>query len=137
TKQKEGKGPVARMQPVPQAFGGGKGDAKKVLELARKDDDRGKQSSYYAEKDLKEKAAEESKDKSGKGENKTNTRALEQKNAYDEARKRFAKRDKEGVQAGKLGVDLAVNTQNLRTQCRLDRSAVRNVNGRQCLEVGG
>ena len=50
---------------------------------------------------------------------------------------RFNKGDKDGVQKGKLGVDLAVNTYNLRSQCRMDRAAVRNVNGRQCLDVGG
>jgi Ca-activated chloride channel family protein len=110
---------------------------KQVLELARKDEDRGEQRGFYAEKELKENASREAKDKEAKADEKTYTRALEQKKAYDDARKRFNKGDKDAVQTGKLGVDLAVNTYNLRAQCRLDRVAVRNVNGRQCLEVGG
>jgi Ca-activated chloride channel family protein len=131
-------------QPVPQALRGGEGKDKKpkeVLELAKKDGDRGKQRDFYAERDLKDEAEKEKKtsdDKSGKGEDpKAYTKALNQKRAYDEARKHFGKGDKDRVQAGKLGVDLAVNTQNLRCQSRLDRAAVRNVSGRQCIEVSG
>jgi Ca-activated chloride channel family protein len=65
------------------------------------------------------------------------TEALAKKNAYDEARGYFARRDMERVQTGKLGVDLAVQCNNLRNQCQLERTAVRNVLGRNCLEVGG
>ncbi len=43
----------------------------------------------------------------------------------------------DGVQAGKLGVDLSVQMQNLRNQTRLEQTALRNVYGRNCLEVGG
>src|SRR5262249_29110722 len=136
--------PVARVQSVPSGLGGGMGNGKdkgkapkQVLELARKDEDRGQQRGFYAESELKENASREAKDKEAKAEEKTYSRALDQKNAYDEAKKRFGKGDKDGVQTGKLGVDLAVNTNNLRSQCRMDRAAVRNVNGRQCLEVGG
>jgi Ca-activated chloride channel family protein len=41
------------------------------------------------------------------------------------------------VQAGKLGVDLSVQMQNLRNQTRLDQTALCQVNGRNCLEIGG
>jgi Ca-activated chloride channel family protein len=41
------------------------------------------------------------------------------------------------VQAGKLGVDLAVQCEVLRNQTRLEYTALRQVNGRNCLEVGG
>src|SRR5262249_2845801 len=34
-------------------------------------------------------------------------------------------------------VDLSVQTQNLRNQARLEQTAVRNVRGRNCLEIGG
>jgi len=135
----KGKGePVARVQPVPSSLGGGgKSPPKQVLELAKKGEDRGKQRGFHMDKELAENAKKEGKDKDAKSEEKTYSRALDQKNAYDDARKRFGKGDKEGVQSGKLGVELAVNTCNLRTQSRMDRVAVRNVYGRQCLEVDG
>ncbi len=41
------------------------------------------------------------------------------------------------VQAGKLGVDLSLQTANLRNQSRLDQTAIKNVYGRNCLEFGG
>jgi Ca-activated chloride channel family protein len=63
--------------------------------------------------------------------------ALEQKKAFDEARQFFARRELAGVQAGKLGVDLSVQMNNLRNQTRLTQTASRLVNQRNCLEVGG
>ena len=41
------------------------------------------------------------------------------------------------MQAGKLGVDLSVQTANLRNQTRLEQTAIKNVYGRNCLEIGG
>ena len=43
----------------------------------------------------------------------------------------------EAVQAGKLGVDLAVQMNDLRNQSQTEFTALRQVNGRNCLEVGG
>src|SRR5262249_11066975 len=43
----------------------------------------------------------------------------------------------DAVQSGKLGVDLSVQTQNLRNQVRLEQTALRNVQGRNLMEVGG
>ena len=63
--------------------------------------------------------------------------ALDQKQAFDKAREFFARRDLDSVQAGKLGVDLSVQTNNLRNQVRLTQTASRQVNKRNCLEVGG
>jgi Ca-activated chloride channel family protein len=63
--------------------------------------------------------------------------ALEQKKAFDEARQLFMRRELAGVQAGKLGVDLSVQTNNLRNQTRMTQTASRMVNKRNCLEVGG
>jgi Ca-activated chloride channel family protein len=57
--------------------------------------------------------------------------------AYDDARKKLAERNKEAVQAGKLGVDLSVQMNCLRNQCQTEFTALRQVNGRNCLEVGG
>src|SRR5260370_11027717 len=63
--------------------------------------------------------------------------ALEQKRAFDEARQLFARRELSGVQAGKLGVDLSVEVNNLPNQTRTTQTASRLVNQRNCLEVGG
>ncbi len=42
-----------------------------------------------------------------------------------------------GVQAGKLGVDLSMQTNNLRNQARMEIAAQQNALGRNCLEIGG
>jgi Ca-activated chloride channel family protein len=63
--------------------------------------------------------------------------AAEQKFAYDQARKALAGRRQSEVQAGKLGVDLSVNANALRNQTQLAQTAVRQVAGRNCMEVGG
>ena len=60
----------------------------------------------------------------------------EQKQTFDTANRAF-KGAKDGYQTGKLGVDLAENSQCLRTQDRLTLTANRQANGRQVLEVGG
>jgi Ca-activated chloride channel family protein len=63
--------------------------------------------------------------------------ALEKKEAYDRGREALFRRDKDGVQTGKLGVDLSIQTNNLRNQSRLEQTAQRQVGGRNCLEIGG
>ncbi len=63
--------------------------------------------------------------------------AGDKKAAYDQAKDALQKRDNGQVQAGKLGVDLSVQMNNLRNQSRLELTAQRNVAGRNCLEVGG
>jgi Ca-activated chloride channel family protein len=63
--------------------------------------------------------------------------ALAKKGAYDQARRALRLHEREKVQAGQLGVDLSVQTNNLRNQSRLEMTAQRQVNGRTCMEVGG
>lgn len=63
--------------------------------------------------------------------------AREQKATYDHAQQLLQRGAKDAVQAGKLGVDLSVQMQNLRNQARLEQTAVRTVFGRSCLEIGG
>jgi Ca-activated chloride channel family protein len=63
--------------------------------------------------------------------------AKDKKEAYDKARSELSRRHAEAVQTGKLGVDLSVQCNNLRNQCRLEQTAQRNVNKRNCLEIGG
>ncbi len=66
-----------------------------------------------------------------------NKDAKEKKEAYDRARDALLKNDTNAVQTGKLGVDLSCQTQNLRAQTQLDQTALKNVYGRNCIEVGG
>jgi Ca-activated chloride channel family protein len=63
-------------------------------------------------------------------------RFREQKQTNDDAN-RALRGDRAGYQTGKLGVDLAQNTDALRNQTRLTLTANRQANGRQVLEVGG
>jgi Ca-activated chloride channel family protein len=63
--------------------------------------------------------------------------AKDKKEAFDEAKKALAQRDREKVQGGKLGVDLSEQTNNLRNQSRLEMTALRRVANRNCVELGG
>src|SRR6185369_8959502 len=63
--------------------------------------------------------------------------AKDQKGANDSARAALARRDQYAVQNGKLGVDLSVQGNNLRNQCRMEQTAVRRVGNRNCMEIGG
>ncbi len=60
----------------------------------------------------------------------------EQKKSLEDANARF-KGDKAGYQTGRLGVDLAQSSKNLRNQQRVSLTANRQVQGRNVLEVGG
>lgn len=83
-----------------------------------------------ADKDLRSEA--------GKGEGFAALKqAREQKETYDRAQQLLRRGAMDAVQAGKLGVDLSVQMQNLRNQARLEQTAVRTVFGRKCLEIGG
>ncbi len=140
-------GPLARLgrAPLPPALApkpGMGGGAVPVDRFARFDDRAGYRGKE-AEKDLKEEAKRVAADpkhrgkgKDGKGPGRAEE-ALAKKDAYDKARELLRRRNLDGVQTGKLGVDLAVQMNNLRYQNQLERSAVRNVLGRNCLEVGG
>jgi Ca-activated chloride channel homolog len=129
-------GPVAKvpfgLAPAPGAAGGGLADPGKVLDFARKNEDQAKARGYLAEKELKrDEAAADDKGK------KTYRAAGEKKDAYDRARSLLARRDKDGVNSGKLGVDLSIQTNQLRNQTQMERAALRNVYGRNCMEIGG
>jgi Ca-activated chloride channel family protein len=56
---------------------------------------------------------------------------------YDGTRDALSRGELGAVQAGKSGVDLALYSCNLRTQCRLEQTALRCAYGRNCLEIGG
>ncbi len=63
--------------------------------------------------------------------------AKSKKDAFDEAREALRRRQYAHVQTGKLGVDLSVQTCNLKNQLRLEQTALRQVYGRNCMEIGG
>lgn len=139
-------GPFPTPRPVPLALapaGGGMGAAgtpggpgtttlRSVEDFARKNEARelAKARDALADKVLREAEKGAAKDSPV-------ARAAEMKKAYDDASSRFARRDRDGVQQGKLGVDLAVQMNQLRNQAQVERSAIQNILGRNCLEVGG
>ncbi|MBA4062795.1 MAG: hypothetical protein C0501_03645 [Isosphaera sp.] len=63
-------------------------------------------------------------------------RFAEQKATWDQSNEALKGR-KDGYQVGKLGVDLACASNNLRNQDRVSLTANRMVQGRNCLEVAG
>ncbi len=63
--------------------------------------------------------------------------AQEKKQNFDRAREYLGRKDLDSIQAGKLGVDLSVTNATLRSQSRLEQTASKIVNGRNCLEIGG
>ncbi len=75
----------------------------------------------------------------GKGgeQGKEKKEASEKKRAFDDAYRALKAHDKDAIQTGKVGVDLAVQMAQLRGQSKLERTAVRQAQGRTLLEVGG
>ncbi len=116
----------------------GEGGAKKVADIAKgigKGDGKGgvagKRGTFEGDR-----LAEEARTPGGASAPHAKT-ILEQKEALDKAKALFARRELDGVQSGKLGVDLSVQMNNLRNQTRTGQTASRMVNKRNCLEVGG
>lgn len=62
---------------------------------------------------------------------------LDQQSALQKAQSAFNRRDLHAVQQGQLGVDFAVTNNALRGQQQLSRTASRNVQNRNVVEVGG
>jgi Ca-activated chloride channel homolog len=56
---------------------------------------------------------------------------------YRQARELLNRKQQEQTQAGRLGVDLSLQTVNLRNQSRLEYTARRLIQGRNVMEVGG
>jgi Ca-activated chloride channel family protein len=133
------------------SFGGGlPGAAPKVTDFAKANqakpgDAEGKRG-LYEDARLKQAAGELSKAAGdGKGADKVRLaeqleayqRAATQKGAYDEAKDKLGGRQWREAQSGKLGVDLSLASNNLRTQERLAQTANCQCNGRSCIELGG
>lgn len=71
------------------------------------------------------------------GQRKVLAEAASKKEAFDVAKAALAQQRVLAVQSGKLGVDLSVESANLRNQSRITPSAIRSVFGRNCMEIGG
>jgi Ca-activated chloride channel family protein len=63
--------------------------------------------------------------------------AREKKAVYDQALFFLKTNSYSATQAGQLGVELSMQTNNLRNQSCLEQTAVRRVTGRNCMEIGG
>jgi Ca-activated chloride channel family protein len=63
--------------------------------------------------------------------------AKEQYRYFNEAKARMEKKDWNAVQAGQLGVNLSLETCNLRNQAQMANSALRKANQRTLMEIGG
>jgi Ca-activated chloride channel homolog len=74
--------------------------------------------------------------KDGKGDAKLEE-AKQKKELYDRARDRLGKGEKESVQTGKDGVDFAILSASLRSESKLQMTALREVQGRRIMELGG
>jgi Ca-activated chloride channel family protein len=89
----------------------------------------------------RDRLAEEELRKAGDGNGVYAARALseakDKKAAFDQANTAFQSGLFRQTQAEKLGVDLSLQTANLRNQCRLEYTAQKNVQGRNCMELGG
>jgi Ca-activated chloride channel family protein len=90
-----------------------------------------------ADDELKKATDAKGGDRDGQHAVKVLEEARAKKEAYDKANEAFQRRAYTATQREKLGVDLSVQTQNLRNQGRLEYTAQRNVQGRNCLELGG
>jgi Ca-activated chloride channel family protein len=128
--------------PVPPAFGFGGGGAgalapQKVADFARQAG--GRPGGLYRNRDLLEERihSEAKAEKRDGKDDKAGEEAQAKKAALNEAFQLLQRKDKDGVQTGKLGVDLSIQTNNLRNQVQLDPTAQRTVQGRTCLELGG
>jgi Ca-activated chloride channel homolog len=131
--------PGARPQPfaLEPADKGGEGKPiVKFLDEEQKDAPRGEELSRLrgtiAERELDGKGKD---NKSPDG--KASGDARDKKQAFDDALKALKTKELGAVQAGKLGVDLSVQVQNLRNLNRMENTALRTVQGRKCLDIGG
>jgi Ca-activated chloride channel family protein len=128
-----------RLPPVPAALapagpGGGAMPVSEFLRKAGKDGGEVAASRGKLEADrLKEAPADDGKG----GEGKALRDARDKLDTFEKARRALREHEQAEVQAGKLGVDLAVQMNNLRSQNRLENAALRRANGRGCLDVAG
>jgi Ca-activated chloride channel family protein len=121
---------------VPPGLGGGPGRAPiPVAEFAKRNQEKPGDLAFNRG-EFEQKALEEAAKGGGK-DARALKEALDKKTAYDDAYRAMRRHDGNAVQTGKLGVDLSCQTQNLRNQCQMERTALRQAYGRNCMEIGG
>jgi Ca-activated chloride channel family protein len=127
--------PAALAQPAGQG-GATPSTPKTVVDFARDKDpaDRSKLRDGFEDRRLRQDAEDKN---GGESELKSLAAASYKREAFGLAKEALARRRQDEVQTGKLGVDLAVESNNLRNQSRLMPTAVRTVGGRNVLEIGG
>jgi Ca-activated chloride channel family protein len=127
--------------PIPQAlapgFGGGTGGpALKLEEFARRNFDDGKGVGVNRTQQETERLNEKAKKGDAKDQNEAKI-ALDTQKTLQSAEKAFNARNLYHVQQGQVGVDFAVMNNALRSQNQLSRTASRNVQNRNVVEIGG
>jgi Ca-activated chloride channel family protein len=116
--------------------GGGRAPAKSVADFAR--DMKGPAGTFLdTRKKLQEEQLNKDAESKADGVEKAARAALALKSVSETTYDRLHSGDLNAVQAGKLGVDMSVYSAQLRGQHRLSRTAVRQVWGRNCMEIGG
>jgi Ca-activated chloride channel family protein len=140
---RKGKAPFDPKAPagVPQALGGGfgggaGGPALKLEEFARRNFDDGKGVGVNRTHQETERLNEKAKKGDAKDQKEAKI-ALDTQKTLQSAERAFNARNLYQVQQGQVGVDFAVMNNSLRFQNQLTRTASRNVQNRNVVEVGG
>ena len=116
--------------------GAGRAPAKSVDDFAR--DVKGPAGTFIdTRKKLQEEQLHKEAESKAGGVERAAREALELKSVSETTYYRLRGGDLNAVQSGKLGVDMSVYSAQLRGQHRLSRTAVRQVWGRSCMEIGG
>ncbi len=121
----------------PPALRGAGGAAKPAIEFARENQKKAGELERNRDK-LADEALNSINGKDLKGgAGRALSEAKAQKEAYDKAHDAFRRGAFQATQVQQLGVNLSLQTANLRNQTRLEYTAQRNVQGRNLLELGG
>jgi Ca-activated chloride channel family protein len=125
--------------PALTPLAGGRGvtsQPRSVADFARdnKPEDRSKLRDGLEQERLHQLAEDKQTDEAGR---KAGAEATSKREVLALAKDALSRRRQDAIQTGKLGVDLAVESNNLRNQSRLTPTAVRSVAGRNLLEIGG
>jgi Ca-activated chloride channel family protein len=90
-----------------------------------------------ADKDMRQLAEYEKKGVNYNGNGLNLDEAKRRWHAYNQANQYFRQGQGRETQLGKLGVDLSLESNNLRNQAQISQNAVRRIQKRNALEVGG
>jgi Ca-activated chloride channel family protein len=116
--------------------GAARAPAKSVDDFAR--DVKGPGGTFIdTRKKLQEEQLHKEAESKAEGVEKAAREALELKSVSETTYSALRGGDLNAVQSGKLGVDMSLYSAQLRGQHRLSRTAVRQVWGRNCMEIGG